>query len=147
MLSFNHYAYGAVIDWVYRNVAGIAPDPARPGYRNVVFAPKPAMGIDWARASVDSPFGQVAIDWRIDTADGFVADIELPFGSSGVFIAPISEGLLGRGRRPDRGCSRLAHRRAPQHRRHEPADRGRCPLTGARSGVRDRIASTRRPSR
>ncbi|MGZ4612828.1 MAG: alpha-L-rhamnosidase-related protein [Kineosporiaceae bacterium] len=35
MLSFNHYAYGAVIDWVYRTVAGIAPDPAAPGYRHV----------------------------------------------------------------------------------------------------------------
>ena len=30
MLSFNHYAYGAVIDWVYRHVAGIAPDPEHP---------------------------------------------------------------------------------------------------------------------
>ena len=38
MLSFNHYAYGAVIDWVYRHVAGIAPDPTRPGYRHVIFA-------------------------------------------------------------------------------------------------------------
>ena len=33
MLSFNHYAYGAVIDWMYRNLAGMAPDRGRPGYR------------------------------------------------------------------------------------------------------------------
>jgi alpha-L-rhamnosidase len=60
----------------------------------VVFAPKPAAGVDWARASVDSPFGRVAIDWRIDTAEGLVADIELPFGSSGVFIAPVTAGSI-----------------------------------------------------
>ena len=88
MLSFNHYAYGAVIDWVYRNVAGIAPDPAQPGYRGVVFAPRPALGVDWARGSVESPYGRVAIDWRIDDAGDLMADIELPFGTSGTFIAP-----------------------------------------------------------
>ena len=65
MLSFNHYAYGAVIDWVYRNVGGIALDPANPGYREVILAPRPARGIDWARASVKSPFGRVSIEWRL----------------------------------------------------------------------------------
>jgi alpha-L-rhamnosidase len=94
MLSFNHYAYGAVIDWVYRHVAGIAPDPTRPGYRGVVFAPKPAVGVDWARASVDGPYGPVAIDWRIDEAGALVADIELPFGSSGTFVVPDTAGSL-----------------------------------------------------
>jgi alpha-L-rhamnosidase len=90
MLSFNHYAYGAVMDWVYRHVAGIAPDPARPGYRAVTFAPQPAVGIDWARGSVDSPYGVVSIDWRIDEAGLLTADIELPFGSSGTFVAPVT---------------------------------------------------------
>ena len=90
MLSFNHYAYGAVMDWVYRHVAGIAPDPARPGYRAVTFAPQPAVGIDWARGSIDSPYGRLAIDWRIDGAGMLRADVELPFGSSGTFVAPMT---------------------------------------------------------
>ena len=46
MLSFNHYAYGAVVDWVYRTLAGLAPDPDAPGYRHVVLAPRPVAGID-----------------------------------------------------------------------------------------------------
>ena len=50
MLSFNHYAYGAVIDWVYRNVAGLAPDLDRPGYRHVILAPKPVAGLKRAKA-------------------------------------------------------------------------------------------------
>src|SRR4029079_6285035 len=36
MLSFNHYAYGAVVDWIYRTVAGLTPDITSPGYRRVI---------------------------------------------------------------------------------------------------------------
>jgi alpha-L-rhamnosidase len=91
MLSFNHYAYGAVIDWVYRHVAGIAPIADQPGYRRVTFAPKPASGIDWARASVDTPYGHAAIDWQLDGDRDLAVDLELPFGTSGLFVAPMTE--------------------------------------------------------
>jgi len=90
MLSFNHYAYGAVIDWVYRHVAGIAPDANRPGYRNVVFAPQPGVGIDWARASVETAFGPVSIAWRVTDGGALSVDLDLPFGTSGVFVAPVT---------------------------------------------------------
>ena len=92
MLSFNHYAYGAVVDWIYRHLAGIAPDRARPGYRHVVFAPRPPAGIEWARASVDGPLGPTSIEWHLGTGGELSADIVLPFGSSGTFIAPATEG-------------------------------------------------------
>ena len=88
MLSFNHYAYGAVIDWVYRHVAGMAPDRDRPGYRQIVFAPRPAVGLDWARASIDTPYGRAAISWDLRGEAVLAAEIDVPFGSSGVFIAP-----------------------------------------------------------
>ena len=55
MLSFNHYAYGAMIDWVYRTVAGLAPDLDDPGYRTVHVAPRPATGLDDAAASIETP--------------------------------------------------------------------------------------------
>jgi alpha-L-rhamnosidase len=87
MLSFNHYAYGAVIDWVYRHVAGLAPDVERPGYRHVVLAPKPCVGIDHAAASVDTAFGPVRTAWRIED-EGLAVEVELPIGTSGTFTAP-----------------------------------------------------------
>ncbi len=87
MLSFNHYAYGAVIDWVYRHLAGLAPDRERPGYRHVVFAPRPCVGIDWARASVESPYGPITTEWRIESG-GLVVEIDTPIGTTGTFIAP-----------------------------------------------------------
>ena len=88
MLSFNHYAYGAVIDWVYRHVAGLAPDIARPGYRRVILAPKPSVDIDWARASVETTFGTVSTSWRLDGRDRLTVEIALPFGTTGLFRAP-----------------------------------------------------------
>ena len=55
----------------------------------LIFAPRPAAGIDQASASVDSPFGQVGIEWRV--ADGeLVADVELPFGTTGELRPPES---------------------------------------------------------
>lgn len=92
MLSFNHYAYGAVIDWVYRTLAGIAPDRARPGYSHVVFAPRPVAGIDHVRASVDSAYGRVAIEWRL-ADDTLIAEVNLPFGTSADFHPPLAAEL------------------------------------------------------
>jgi alpha-L-rhamnosidase len=91
MLSFNHYAYGAVIDWVYRHVAGLAPDPDRPGYRHVVVAPKPCVGIDWARASVASAYGPIATSWSV-SGDELTVEVDLPIGTSGTFVAPTAPG-------------------------------------------------------
>jgi alpha-L-rhamnosidase len=63
MLSFNHYAYGAVIDWVYRTLAGVAPDAEAPGYRHVVLAPRPVTGIDRTAATLDTGMGPISAEW------------------------------------------------------------------------------------
>ena len=91
MLSFNHYAYGAVIDWVYRTVAGLAPDEA--GYRTTRIAPRPAAGLDQAAASIDTAYGRIAIDWRVE-AEVFRATVELPFGVTGVLDLPVTPDSL-----------------------------------------------------
>jgi alpha-L-rhamnosidase len=89
MLSFNHYAYGAMIDWVYRTVAGLAPDADDPGYRTVHVAPRPAVGLDHASASIETPQGRLAIDWRL--SDGvFEATLEVPFGSRALLDLPVT---------------------------------------------------------
>jgi alpha-L-rhamnosidase len=80
MLSFNHYAYGAMIDWVYRTVAGLAPVDEAPGYRTVVVAPRPAATLTSAAASIETGYGRLAIDWHLDADGTFVADLEVPYG-------------------------------------------------------------------
>lgn len=88
MLSFNHYAYGAVVDWMYRYLAGIAPDIQRPGYRHVLLAPKPVAGVDWVDALIESPYGQIRSRWELDPSEDLVVDLELPAGVTGTFLPP-----------------------------------------------------------
>ena len=85
MTSFNHYALGAVADWLHRVVAGLAP--AEPGYRRVRFRPRPGGGLTSARARHRSPYGDVSIAWRIEAGDLVVAT-ELPVGTTGVLELP-----------------------------------------------------------
>ncbi|HVL60734.1 MAG TPA: alpha-L-rhamnosidase C-terminal domain-containing protein, partial [Microbacterium sp.] len=90
MLSFNHYAYGAVVDWIYRYVGGIAPTVDRPGYRRVIVAPRPATGITWAKASVESRLGTVSIDWRMNGADLEIS-LEIPYGADAELDLPLTD--------------------------------------------------------
>ena len=64
MNSFNHYAYGAVTDWVYTVSAGIRYIEAAPGYQQVCIAPHPNDRIDWLKAEVDTRHGKVTSYWR-----------------------------------------------------------------------------------
>jgi alpha-L-rhamnosidase len=90
MISFNHYAYGAVIDWVYRNVAGIAPTTKNPGYRHITFAPRPGQGFTYASAKINTPFGLAGIAWEI-VGDGVLsAKVSVPFGSRAVIDFPVT---------------------------------------------------------
>lgn len=77
MLSFNHYAYGAVLDWIYRNVAGLAL--TGPGYRSVRIAPRPCADLTSADALIETPYGAFAITWQLE-GDEFFATVEVPFG-------------------------------------------------------------------
>ena len=65
MNSFNHYAYGAVGDWLYRVVAGLDMDPAQPGYRHLVIRPQPGGAFTFARASLVTPYGDAASGWKL----------------------------------------------------------------------------------
>ena len=64
MNSFNHYALGSVGAWLYEHVAGLAPDPGRPGWEHVIVRPRPGGGLTWARAAVDGVRGRVESAWE-----------------------------------------------------------------------------------
>ncbi len=64
MTSFNHYALGAVADWLHRSVAGLAP--AAPGYRVLDIQPRPGGGLTYARARHTTPYGTAESSWKID---------------------------------------------------------------------------------
>lgn len=85
MTSFNHYAFGAVADWLHRTVGGLSP--LEPGYRRVRVAPRPGGGLTWAETALDTPAGQVRVRWDVTDA-GLVVDVELPAGVDGVLDLP-----------------------------------------------------------
>ncbi|MBS1674407.1 MAG: family 78 glycoside hydrolase catalytic domain, partial [Actinobacteria bacterium] len=85
MTSFNHYALGAVVDWIHQVVGGIRPD--EPGYASVRIEPVPGPGITWARTRYESAVGEIAAEWRIDEA-GFVLDARIPHGVPAVIVLP-----------------------------------------------------------
>ncbi|GAA1017496.1 alpha-L-rhamnosidase [Acrocarpospora pleiomorpha] len=62
MTSFNHYALGAVADWMHRVIAGLAP--AEPGYRRLTVRPRPGGGLTHARACHDTPYGRAEVSWE-----------------------------------------------------------------------------------
>lgn len=64
MNSFNHYAYGAVADWMYGAAAGINSDPERPGFEHIIFRPVTDRRLDFVKASIDTRRGTVASEWR-----------------------------------------------------------------------------------
>jgi alpha-L-rhamnosidase len=85
MTSFNHYALGAVADWMHRVVGGIAP--AEPGYAKVLVAPQPGGGITEAETALATRHGRVAVAWRLED-DRLHVEVEVPDGVDAVVRLP-----------------------------------------------------------
>jgi alpha-L-rhamnosidase len=64
MTSFNHYAYGAVGDWMYRTITGIDTDETGPGYKHTTIRPQPGGGLSSASASLQTYYGTVRSNWK-----------------------------------------------------------------------------------
>jgi len=77
MNSFNHYAYGAIGDWLYRVVAGLEIDPEEPGYKHVLVQPQPGGELTSARAELNTMYGPTVSAWEIDGAR-FRLDVTIP---------------------------------------------------------------------
>ncbi|MBG0566498.1 alpha-L-rhamnosidase [Actinoplanes aureus] len=85
MTSFNHYALGAVADWLHRTVAGLAP--AAPGYRTIRVRPRPGGGLSSASAAHRTPYGPASVAWRRDGTTLHV-DVIVPPGCDAVVELP-----------------------------------------------------------
>jgi alpha-L-rhamnosidase len=88
MNSFNHYAYGAIGEWMYRVVAGLEIDPDEPGYRHVLIQPQPGGGISSASARLDTPFGEAASAWTLLDEDRLQVAATVPPNARGTVRLP-----------------------------------------------------------
>ena len=85
MTSFNHYALGAVADWMHRVIGGIAP--LAPGYSSVLIAPQPGGGLTEAETTLVTPRGRIAVRWIV-TDGQLTVDAEVPKGVGGILRLP-----------------------------------------------------------
>ena len=87
MNSFNHWALGAVGEWVWRELAGINPAENAPGYKHVVIRPRPIGDLRWAKARYDSIRGPIVSEWKI--ADGqFQLEVAIPANTTATVFLP-----------------------------------------------------------
>ncbi|WP_199619420.1 family 78 glycoside hydrolase catalytic domain [Paenibacillus alkalitolerans] len=99
MNSFNHYAYGAIGEWLYRYVAGIAPDESEPGFKIVHIKPQPGPVLNWAGARLETMYGSVASYWKRSEDGEMEISVTIPANTSGIVVLPEAkpEGLLESG--------------------------------------------------
>jgi len=91
MNSFNHYAYGAVGDWMYGNLGGI--HAVEPGYKTSRIAPLIGYGgLTFARCLQETAYGRLATEWNV-TPEGLVLSVEIPANTTAVVHLPMSDGV------------------------------------------------------
>lgn len=78
MNSFNHYAYGAIGDWMYRTAAGIQTVEEAPGYKQIIIAPQPGEGLTWAEGSLETLYGTVSSKWNKSENGAYTLDVTIP---------------------------------------------------------------------
>ncbi len=87
MNSFNHYAIGAVGEWMWRNIPGLNPDPQNPGWKHFVIHPRPGGGLSWAKGQYDSIHGHIVSDWKIEKRK-FTLKVHVPVGATATIYVP-----------------------------------------------------------
>jgi alpha-L-rhamnosidase len=85
MNSFNHYAYGAIGDWMYRVSAGI--ETMGPGYKQIVIQPHPTQKLEYSKASFESSYGTISSGW--ERKDGkVIVKVRIPVNTTATIILP-----------------------------------------------------------
>jgi len=90
MNSFNHYAFGAVGEWMYKTVLGINPDQNKPGYKHVIIHPQPGGSLTWAKGWYDSIRGRIVSDWKLK--DGkLILSVTIPANMTATVYVPTND--------------------------------------------------------
>ncbi|MFF2317889.1 family 78 glycoside hydrolase catalytic domain [Arthrobacter sp. NPDC058097] len=85
MTSFNHYALGAVAEWLHHSVGGLAP--ATPGYRMLNIKPTVLPGLDHARSWHETPYGKADAGWRLN-GQQLIVEVTVPPNTTAKIVLP-----------------------------------------------------------
>jgi len=87
MNSFNHYAFGAIGEWLYRFVAGLDTDESKPGFKHIHLRPTPGGGLDYARATYMSMYGEIVSGWKIIDGNMHI-EVTIPPNTTATIVLP-----------------------------------------------------------
>ena len=82
-----HNCFNGIGSWFYQALAGICPDERQPGYRHMYIRPQPVSGVDWVKASKNTPYGELSVGWKIKNGT-FTLDMVIPAGSCATVSLP-----------------------------------------------------------
>jgi len=88
MNSYNHYAYGAIGDWLYRRVAGIDLADGTAGYKQIVIRPEPGEGLSWAEGKLETMYGAVRSHWKRSDDGAMTLEVEIPANATAEIRLP-----------------------------------------------------------
>jgi len=92
MNSYNHYAFGSVVAWVYRYVVGIDTSGSGPGFKEIVVRPRPDARITRARGEYESVRGKITVAWSRPSADVFALQVTIPANTTAKVYLPVVGG-------------------------------------------------------
>jgi alpha-L-rhamnosidase len=92
MNSFNHYAYGAIGQWMYERIAGLAPDPQQPGYKHFFIQPRLGGPLSSAKAELETPYGKAASGWKTENGRLRIEATVPPNTSAKLVVPPMKAG-------------------------------------------------------
>ncbi len=92
MNSLNHYAFGAISEWLYRYAAGINPCEEAPGFKRSRLRPLPNSLLQHAEASLETPYGSLRSGWKL-TEGGIEVEFEIPFNTAAEISLPDAKGV------------------------------------------------------
>ena len=81
MNSFNHYSYGAVVQWFYSTILGIRPDESVPGFAHIILAPHFGGGLTWAKGGTMTPHGRIDVEWHHLDNGTYCYTVSIPKGT------------------------------------------------------------------
>ncbi|HUK46350.1 MAG TPA: family 78 glycoside hydrolase catalytic domain, partial [Terriglobales bacterium] len=88
MNSYNHYAFGSVVAWVYRYLVGIDTAADGPGFEHIIIHPHPDATMNHASGEYESVNGKISSDWKFDPGKSFSLSITVPANTSATIYLP-----------------------------------------------------------
>jgi alpha-L-rhamnosidase len=90
MNSLNHWAFGSIGEWVWRELVGLNLDEEQPGYKHFVIHPRPCKDLTWVKAQYDSIRGRIASDWKLE-GQAFSLRVDVPANTTATIFVPAQD--------------------------------------------------------